>query len=141
MLYPIHNRCDPINDILGKASVIKMRKSGAITQDTKKKARKVLSVIAPLYFFALLISAVIISSANDVYAFCKPQVSATISIEHPLCLGEFSELLSQHGIISNEAVFRLYVSSKNAEQKIENFTGEITLSSNMSYREILSNIK
>ena len=116
-------------------------KSGDMTNIARRNIKKLLAVIAPLYFFALIAAAVAISLANDVYAFKKPFAEAEIAVEEAVNTKEFAEMLSENGIISNKGVFCLYVKSKHAEDYIESFSGELSLSSDMSYREILTALK
>ena len=113
-------------------------KSGTFKKGISKTTKHVCAFIVPLYFLSVLISSAIISATNDIYAFYKPQKVEEVIICDSLSTKEFAKLLSERGIISNEAAFRLYVSSKNADSKIHAFEGELSLNSQMSYREILN---
>ena len=86
---------------------------------------------------ALLIAALGVSVANDLYAFVKPDQEIVLSLEEPRSIKELSNLLEEQGVIANPAIFRLYVQSQGKAEAIERFYGTITLNSTMSYRQIL----
>ena len=113
-------------------------------QDNKPRrvssARRVFAKILPICLFSLFISGFILSVANDMYAFVKDDTQIDLYIEAPCTLEEFSKILGQQKVVKNPTVFSLYVKSKNKQDKVEDFTGELTLNSKMSYREILSEL-
>ena len=102
--------------------------------------RRAFGVLIPLCLLSLLIACLVISVANDMYAFVKPDVEITVNIPSPMSDKQLSRLLQQNGVINNAAVFSLYLRSKGASEKLGNLSGEIKLNSNMSYREILLEI-
>ncbi len=89
---------------------------------------------------ALLSAGLLISVTNDLYAFVKPDRSLSLAIEEPVSLSEFSEMLSEGGIIQNPTVFRLYVRTKGRTNLVETCCGTLELNASMSYREILQAI-
>ena len=99
--------------------------------------RRALSKILPICFFSLLISGLVLSVANDMYAFVKDDIEVKLQLEEPYSLQEFSKILGQNEIVKNPSVFSLYVRLKNRSEKVEEFVGEVKLNSKMSYREIL----
>ena len=103
----------------------------------KSATRRAMSVILPLCMLSFLICGLICSAANDIYAFEKEDKELTLTIRSPSSLNTVSEMLGKNGIVDNSAFFSLYIRSKGKVDKIENFTGEITLNALMSYREIL----
>ena len=103
----------------------------------KQSRKNAFGKIIPLALVALLLAGAIISIANDMYAFVKQKHSATIFIEAESSVYKTAQLLEDNGIINNPAAFTLYVTSKDARDKILSFSGEIYLSASMSYREIL----
>ena len=111
--------------------------SGKTSTEKNALIRRICSLVLPLIFFSFVASALIISVANDMYAFVKPKNSAIILIESESSVYQTAQLLEDNGIINNPAAFTLYVASKNAREKISSFSGEIYLSASMSYREIL----
>lgn len=111
--------------------------SGKTSTDNNALIRRICAFVLPLIFFSFIASALIISVANDMYAFAKPKAAATISIESGSSVYQIARILENNGIINNPAAFTLYVVSKNSKEKILSFSGEIYLSSSMSYREIL----
>lgn len=94
-------------------------------------------IILPLCMLSLLISGAIISLANDMFAFVKRDKEIIFNISEDSTIEEISELFSKGGLIRNPFMFKAYVKSKDKVESIESFSGEITLNSSMSYREIL----
>ena len=111
--------------------------SGNRPTDNAAKIRRACSVLLPLCFLSILIAALSISVANDMYAFVKRDASATVTLDTPESVYETAKKLEEHGIINNPAIFTLYVRSKNADERILSFSGELKLDSSMSYRDIL----
>ncbi|MBE6597019.1 MAG: endolytic transglycosylase MltG [Ruminococcaceae bacterium] len=111
------------------------------TRKDEWRLRRASSIILPLFFLSVLISALIVSVANDMYAFVKPQREITLEISESMELSEISDILADNGIISNPTVFSIYVLSKDAEERISEFSGTLSLNSSMSYREILRSFK
>ena len=97
--------------------------------------------LIPLALLALLISALILSVANDMYAFVKREQALTIYVEDPVSLDQFSKMLKTDGIINNPHLFKLYVISKGKRNVVETFCGEVELNSAFSYRQILNQIQ
>lgn len=111
--------------------------SGTIQLTNAQRYRRICSVIIPLLFLSLFLSAAVISVANDVYAFVKPQRTATVTISNGENAYTLAAILSENGIIENPLAFTLYAKLKNAEKTISDFQGDIQFKSSMSYREIL----
>lgn len=102
-----------------------------------QKIRRICSIVVPLCFFSIILAAAIVSVANDMYAFVKPDTAVSITLDSPKTVYSAAKTLSENGIINNPAVFSLYVRTKGAEEKITSFSGEIYLCASMSYRQIL----
>ena len=109
-----------------------------ITTEDKGQLVRIVAVIIPLCFFSVFVAAAVISLSNDMYAFVKPDktINAVFS-EEPRSLYSTAKQLDDYGVIENPAIFSLYVKSKNAEERVSAFSGELELNSSMSYREIL----
>ena len=112
--------------------------SGIIELSNAQRIRRACSVIIPLCFLCLLIAAAAVSAANDMYAFVKPDKTVNLSFEKSASVYSVAKTLEEKGVIDNPALFSLYVKSKHREEKIEKFHGELTLKTNVSYREILN---
>ena len=109
--------------------------------DKKRKAiRRAFAKILPICLFALFVSGLVLSVANDMYAFVKDEREVRIYIENPCSVEEFSKILGQNKILKNPAVFSMYVKLKNKTDTVEEFVGGVTLNSQMSYRVILASI-
>ncbi len=87
---------------------------------------------------ALLLAGAFLSIANDMYAFVKPEKEVAIAVDSPLPLSELASRLEQAGVVSNPFVFCVYVKSKNKTDRLEAFSGQLSLNTAMSYREILA---
>ena len=104
----------------------------------KNEVKRVIAVLLPICFFAILLSCGTISVVNDMYAFIKPEREVTLLITGAQSVDEISGILGENNIISNPFCFSAYVKNKNKVAEILSFQGEITLNSKMSYREILA---
>ena len=98
---------------------------------------RALSIVLPLCVLSLLLAGVVVSIANDMYAFVKPDREVTLRIAEGSDINEISMLLGDSGLLNNPDVFVAYVKKKDKVALVEGFYGEITLNSSMSYREIL----
>jgi len=112
--------------------------SGIIELSSAQRIKRACSVIIPLCFLSLLIAAAAVSAANDMYAFVKPNKTVNLSFDGSVSVYSVALVLEEKGVIDNPALFSLYVKSKHREEKIKKFRGDITLQTNISYREILS---
>jgi len=103
--------------------------------------KRAFGTLIPLMLLSLLLSALILSVANDMYAFVKKDRDVRLSFSEPSTIDEFSKQLKASGILKNPNIFKLYVISKGKQELLENFCGEIELNSNFSYRQILNQIQ
>ena len=62
----------------------------------------------------------------------------TLEISKANTFGDICQMLGDYGVVNNPHIFNVYVLSKGRENAVDEFFGEITLNSNMSYREILA---
>ena len=115
----------------------KKTNSGIIRLSDSQKILRACSVIIPLCFFAFFLTMLLVSVANDMYAFVKPDKTCVVTIDETQTVYERAKSLEDAEVLNNPAVFALYVRSKGAEERVLTFEGELTLNSNMSYREIL----
>ena len=96
--------------------------------------------IIPICLLAIMLAGAVISVANDVYAFAKPQKSAVIRLDTPYTANELSKLLESVGIINNAFLFDIYLTAHGHADSVPLLTGEIALNSSMSYRDLLNEI-
>ena len=115
-----------------------MEQREQMNQNGRKLRRLAFSKITVLSLTALLVAALGVSVANDLYAFVKPDREITLSIDEPHSLTELSKALEEQGVIANPTVFCLYVQSKGRSELLEGFCGTMTLNSAMSYRQIVA---
>ena len=94
-----------------------------------------------LTILSLLLALFLVSAFNDIYAFVKPSEKVTISLNEPVSLYRFSQLLHEEEIINDPIVFSLFMIFKGKTELIEAFKGELSLNKDMSYREIILAIK
>ncbi|MBQ8818856.1 MAG: hypothetical protein IJZ83_09775 [Clostridia bacterium] len=102
--------------------------------------RRAFGIIIPLCLAALMLGGAIISVGNDIYAFVKPDEDISVVIAYSTPSNELSELLQRQGVIKNAFAFNLYLRSKGKGDDALTLSGEWTLNSNMSYREILAEL-
>ncbi len=102
--------------------------------------KEALSCVVPLFLFSLFLCAVLLSVANDMYAFVKPDTELCLTIEKGTDAKALADALYRGGVIKNPEVFSLYVSSKGKADRLLLSSGEVTLNASMSYRELLSEI-
>lgn len=114
------------------------KNSGNVNLSSAQRIRCACAVIVPLFFFSLLLAAALISAANDIYAFSKSDGEVTLTFDNPDTVYDAAKLLGDSGIINNPCLFSLYVCAKGVDGRILGFSGEISLSASMSYREILA---
>lgn len=81
----------------------------------------------------------VIMIGNDIFAFVKPENVKTITLTENMTNKDVAKLLEDNGIISFDWVFELYV--KNKYTKNPYLTGEIEVSPNMNYDELLIKLK
>ncbi len=102
---------------------------------------RICALVLPLCFFSVILAAAVVSVGNDMYAFAKPDTQSEISFSANDSLWQKAQKLSDADIINNPFIFTLYVKSKQAEKRVEAFSGTLTLKSEMSYLEILKSFK
>ena len=90
-----------------------------------------------LTFISILIASLFISVVNDIYAFAKSDESVTLSVSQPMKLSALAKTLQKEGVIKNPLIFSIFVKTKSRSEKLESFVGTVTLSKDMSYREIM----
>lgn len=113
------------------------------SRDCKRKASAPLwafGKIIPLCLVSIMLAGAVISVANDVYAFVKPQRSVVLNIQEPHDAASLSKLLQAQGVINNAFVFELYLNSHGHSDDILSINGELILNSSMSYRELINEI-
>lgn len=99
--------------------------------------RRIWGMIVSLCFLGVLLAGVILSVFNDMYAFVKSDATLVWQIEEPLPLETVARKLQQEGIVENPHVLLWYARYRGLEEEVEGFAGEVKLSAQMSYREIL----
>ena len=109
----------------------------SLTKTQKQSFKRAYSFFIPLCLWAVIAAGAVISVANDMYAFVKPQKSITVDISTPKEVEKLSKLLEEAEVIDNPFMFSLYVRSKGKEETVEKCAGSLELDSSMSYREIL----
>ena len=113
------------------------RKQSNLAQDLLRTAFARLTVLC---LTALLSAGILLSCINDLYAFIKPDRSATLVVEHPTELSDLSQRLEELGIIENAPLFYIYVLRSGYADTICRFVGTRELNAAMSYRTLLSEL-
>ncbi len=104
----------------------------------RQTLKRACGIILPLAVLSVLIAGVVVSVANDMYAFVKKDLEVSLEISASETLEDIAEKLGRSKVLNNPDIFVAYVKSKGAEGKIKEYSGNITLNSNMSYRQIVS---
>lgn len=102
--------------------------------------RRAFGIAIPLCLAALILAGAIISVANDVYAFVKPEREIALNVSEPLDARSFSRLLQSSGVINNAFLFEYYLGSHGLDDDVSLLSGDIRLNSRMSYRELVAEI-
>lgn len=85
----------------------------------------------------ILSGLMIVSVANDIFAFTKDDTVYELTIDNPdMSLDELADYLHEEGIIQYPFIFRLYVGLKN-EGELELQSGTVSLSPSYNYDKIL----
>ena len=90
---------------------------------------------------SLFLSSIVLSAANDVYAFVKSDREVKIIFSESQGVYSAAKLLSKNRIIKNPLLFTVYTHAKNKEELFSTISGELTLNAKMSYREILAELQ
>ncbi len=99
-----------------------------------KKGQKAAIYIFVVLAISAVMSAVIISGANDAFALCKSGEEKNIILAEDTSVNDVAKLLKKEGIIKHSLFFGIYCRLKSERNSFP--TGEYALSSVMSYDEI-----
>ena len=103
--------------------------------------RRCAGAVVMLTLWSLLAALLILSAANDLYAFIKPDRSLTLELRAEETPWSLSLLLSEEGIIDQPLLFSLYLRSEGITEFSSESHELILLHASMSYREILTALK
>lgn len=115
--------------------------SDAKTADVRKFRRRSFCSITMLAVWAIVFSLLLLSAANDVYAFVKPDVRVTVDVEQPFSAEELAQWLADRQIIRHPTLFVWYLRNRHQIETAEQYRGTLTLHASMSYRKILAELK
>lgn len=100
---------------------------------------KSLIYIACVMLVSIILSTVIITNANDIFAFVKDEKTVSLEIEPGTDLNDLAEMLKDEGIIEHQNTFKFFIKFRNKAS--DSYTpGTYTVSSTMSYDQIISAI-
>lgn len=109
---------------------------------TKKKKKKrafsntsLLIYILVILGISIIFAGLIIVSANDVFAFVKPDQEITIEIPEGATTRDIAKILDQEGVIHYAFLFRLFESAVGDGEEL--YPGKYKMNSSMDYRSIL----
>ena len=118
------------------------RKNGSTRRRPRRSNSGCLSSLTYMAFIlgaSLLLSAFVIVSANEVFAFIKPDVTATVEIPEKAKASEVAGILKDSGIISNTFLFRLFAEFYDSDSTFNE--GSYELSAQMDYRELANRLR
>ena len=111
----------------------------ATSRNTIMSAIKAVVYIVVIGVVSAFLAIAIITAANDIYAFVKPDTPVTITIPENTKLDELADILHDNGIIKYPWLFKLYAQRKHDDQKY--IPGEYTVNGMMNYSTLLSEFK
>jgi cell division protein YceG involved in septum cleavage len=109
--------------------------------EKKRFCRRAIGSIAVLTLWAILLSALLLSAANDMLAFVKSEEEVTLELCEPQTAYALACCLEERGVVRHPLLFTLYLRVKNQTAAAEGFCGTLSLNASMSYREILTELK
>lgn len=111
--------------------------SGAIA--AMNSVTRALIYIAGVMLVSVLLSVIIITNCNDIFAFVKSDEQYTITIESGTDLADLADQLKEMGVIEHKNTFKIYIKYRGKES--DAYTpGTYTVSPSMSYDQIISAI-
>ncbi len=100
---------------------------------------RALIYIAGVILTSVLLSVVIISNCNDIFAFVKGDEQYTITIDVGTDLNRLADQLKAMGVIEHKNTFRFYIKYRHKDMDAY-IPGTYTVSSSMSYDQIIAAI-
>lgn len=88
---------------------------------------------------SLLFTIGIVSVANDVFAFIKPDNTVVVNVEQGSSTTNIAKALKSAGVIKHPTVFRLYSKLKKADGTYQ--FGDYSINSNLGYDQIIATLK
>ncbi len=117
----------------------KVLKSFQFSVEERKEFFKIFKYWAFVIGVSVALSVLIITAANDIFAFVKDTSEKEIVINTTAEYREVTKKLKEEGIIDMPWLFNLYIKSNDNEDKIVG--GTYTLSPSMGYRALVTEIK
>lgn len=106
-------------------------------RNKRRLYRIALARLSRIALLALLCVGIVVSAANDLYAFVKPDRAVVLTLGEPQPILRLSRHLASLGVIRNPSIFALYAKRSGRQAMLESFSGELALNASMSYRELL----
>ncbi len=102
--------------------------------------KRALALVIPICLLSLVLAAIVVSIANDMYAFVKPEREFVLSLDGSTDAEQLSKTLQKNGILKNDFMFFMYLRSKGKVDEVSSLHGTWVLNAKMSYREIVSEL-
>lgn len=116
-------------------------RGGSRKKRRKNRAASVMNAVSYLVFIlgvSLLLSAVAIYVANDVFAFVKPEKKVMLELEDSQTPAQMAAVLKEEGVIRCKWAFVLYTKLANDGQSFK--TGKFEVDSDMDYGQIINTL-
>lgn len=95
--------------------------------------------IAGVLVSSIILSVIIITNCNDIFAFVKSDEQTSITIEEGTDLSALAKQLKELGVISHKNTFKMYIKYRGKDS--DSYTaGTYTVSPSMNYDQIISAI-
>lgn len=114
---------------------------GSRKKRRKNRAASVMNAISYLVFIlgvSLLLSAVAIYVANDVFAFVKPEKKVMLELAESQTPAQMASILKEEGVIRCKWAFVLYTKLANDGQSFK--TGKFEVDADMDYGQIINTL-
>ena len=116
-------------------------RGGSRKKRRKNRAASVMNAISYLVFIlgvSLLLSAVAIYVANDVFAFVKPEKKVMLELAESQTPAQMASILKEEGVIRCKWAFVLYTKLANDGQSFK--TGKFEVDADMDYGQIINTL-
>lgn len=92
-----------------------------------------------IFGFSVILSMILLFSANDMFAFVKEDRSITITVPEDTTIRQMGKPLDQEGVISYGSLFKLFVTITGKDTSV--LAGDYTLNPSMDYGAIIRALK
>ena len=115
---------------------IRPSKKALDTMSAMNSVSRAFIYIAAVLIISIIFSAVIITNANDIFAFVKSEEMYSITIEAGTDLNQLADQLKEMGIIKHKLTFKMYTKYRKNDSDAY-IAGTYTVSPSMNYDQLI----